>query len=221
MRTDDEFVSEYEGLVRDIAFRIHNQFRLTCELDDLTGFGYSGLLEARERYDATKGVKFKSFAYYRIRGAIIDGVRKMAYLPRRAYARLCVAEALDAECESVGEARAASPGLRADLAGTVRAVDSILGHLAASCTVANAAEEQEGLPDESPEEAMMARERRSVTLQAIEALPERERLLVRGFYLEERTLDDLARQLGISKSWASRVHSKAIDRLKAVLGDSV
>ena len=82
---DDDFVREHEGFVRSIALRVRAEMDLTCELDDLVSAGFHGLLEAKSRFDATRGVQFSTFAYYRVRGACIDSVRKMAYLPRRAH----------------------------------------------------------------------------------------------------------------------------------------
>ena len=103
MREDDVFVKEYEGFVRAIASRTRAQLGLDSPLEDLVAFGFQGLLEARQRFDASKGVAFKSFAHYRVRGAILDGVRSMARLPRRAYARLRAAEALDQMAEAILE----------------------------------------------------------------------------------------------------------------------
>jgi RNA polymerase sigma factor for flagellar operon FliA len=161
-------------------------------------------------------VNFKTFAYYRVRGAVLDGVRKAAYLPRRAYARLRAAEVLDAEAEAAVETRAVTPQMRADIAASVRAIDKILGRIAAAYSIAAAAAESEDRST-TPESSFMAEEGKKAAIQAIEKLPERERFLVRGFYLEERPLDELAKELGVSRSWASRLHSKALDTLRETL----
>ncbi len=218
MKPDDEFVANYEGMVRGVAAKLRNQLGLKCDLDDLIGFGFSGLLEARERFNPSRGVPFKSFAYYRVRGAILDGVRTMTRLPRRAYNRIRAAEILDMECASTGETRAATPELRTDLVATVKAMDGILGRVAMTYSLGLTLHEREhDTAARTPEAALMAEERRAAVMAAVEKLPDRERFVVEGFYLQQRTLDDLAKELGMSKSWASRTHSKALGHLRQAL----
>jgi RNA polymerase sigma factor for flagellar operon FliA len=137
---DDEFIRQYDSFVRGIVKHTSAQLGLECELDDLVAFAYEGLLDARKRFDPARGVQFKSFAYYRVRGAVIDGVRRMAYLPRRAYARLKAAEALDLENEALAQTRAAGAA-QPDAEGALRALDGVLGRVAAAYCVASGAEE--------------------------------------------------------------------------------
>jgi RNA polymerase sigma factor for flagellar operon FliA len=213
MHGDRQFVEEHEGFVRNIAAKTREQLSLPCEIDDLVGFGYRGLLEARERFDPSQGVQFKTYAYYRVRGAMIDGVRKMVDVPRRAFARMRAARALDTECESAGQIRAAVERTRTDLYASLQAVDSILSRVVTAYSLGGVLELENTDPD-TPEDLAMAGERKEAVRGALERLPERERLLLRGVYLEDRTIDEVARQLGISKSWASRVHGKALDMLR-------
>ena len=119
----DAIVKEYQGLVRSIALKLRSQFDLNCDLDDLIAFGNQGLLEAMSRFDPTRGVQMNTFAYYRIRGAVLDGVRRMAYLPRRIHHKVREAEALDLVSEPIGDARAATPEAKADLEATAQALD--------------------------------------------------------------------------------------------------
>ena len=84
---DEAFVREHEDLVRKHALRVKAQFGLKTELAELMGYGFQGLLEARERFDPERGVQFSTYAYYRVRGAVLDGVREMAYLPRKVHAQ--------------------------------------------------------------------------------------------------------------------------------------
>ena len=76
MKTDDAFVKQYAGLVRTIASKVRAQMDLTCELDDLIAFGTQGLIEAASRFDESRGIQFNTFAYYRIRGAIIREIAR-------------------------------------------------------------------------------------------------------------------------------------------------
>lgn len=215
MREDDHFVKEYEGFVRALALQTRSQLGLDTAVEDLVAFGFQGLLEARQRFDASKGVAFKSFAHYRVRGAILDGVRAMARLPRRAYARLRAAEALDqlAEAGAEGQAAANRP---ASPATNLRAIDAILGRVAAAYTVAVSAEDAaEGAG--SPEEALLHEERLIRMRAALHKLPERERHMIEGHYFQGKRFDVLSTELGISKSWGSRVHAHALDLLREVL----
>ncbi|HEX2678336.1 MAG TPA: sigma-70 family RNA polymerase sigma factor [Polyangiales bacterium] len=213
MTENEQFVREYDGFVRGVATHTRAQLALDTPIEDLVAFGFQGLLDARRRFDSSKGVPFRSFAYYRVRGAMLDGVRAMARLPRRAYARLRAAEAVD----QLGEATAESlAGQRPSPEFALRAVDAVLGRVAAAYTVAVTAEDSEAGAG-SPEEALLREERLRHMHGALERLPEREQRMIRGHYFEGRRFDDVAAELGISKSWASRVHAHALDLLRKAL----
>jgi RNA polymerase sigma factor for flagellar operon FliA len=218
MREDDQFVKEYEGFVRAIAQQTRAQLGLDSPIEDLVAFGFQGLLEARQRFDSSKGVAFKSFAHYRVRGAILDGVRAMARLPRRAYARLRAAEALDqmSETNAENQGGASRPS---GVEGNLRSIDAILGRVAAAYTVAISAEDA-ALGAGSPEEALLHEERLVKMREALEKLPDRERHMIEGHYFKGKRFDTLSAELGISKSWGSRVHTHALDLLKQALFDT-
>jgi len=215
-RGDDEFVKEFEGFVRSIASRVKNELDLHCETEDLVAWGFQGLLEARSRFDAGRGVQFNTFAYYRVRGAIIDGVRKMAYLSRRAHQLRKLAEAADDVLEQESAARAASPEARADVQATVQAIDDVLGKLTASFVIASLGQDQDSAAAPADEQMIRVEDGDRVR-KALATLPEREHKVVRELYFEGRVLDDIAGDLGISKSWASRIHTKALGMLRVAL----
>jgi RNA polymerase sigma factor FliA len=220
MGQDEDFVREHQDFVRKIAAHARAELSLTCELEDLIGFGFQGLLEARTRFDASLGVPFRAYAHYRVRGAVLDGVRKMGYLPRRAYARSRAAHALDEAAEHAAEERANAElkNVRSNDAQRLRAIDGILGQLAAAYTVANAAEHDlRPPPEQSPESQVLHEESLQLTHVALEQLPERERVLLRGLYWDERTLEDVGAELGLSKSWMSRLHARALARVRVAL----
>ncbi len=214
---DAAFIEEYRPLVVSTANRVRRELDLVVPLDDLVQFGFEGLLDARKRYDPTRGAQLGTFAYYRIRGAIIDGVRKMAYLPRRAYARLRAAEGADAALEALGEARAADPAARADLARTASDLDDALARVTASFVLAAVGQDEESARSETAEERLLAAEAAERMKRAVDALPERERALVVGFYFEGRRFDEVAAELGISKSWGSRLHTRALGLIRAAM----
>jgi len=215
-RADREFVKAHEPLVRKLASRIRAELDLIVELDDLVSYGFGGLLEARERFDPTRGVLFTSYAHYRIRGAILDGVRQMARLPRRAHDLRKAAEALDLAAESAGEERAARSGAKPDVGATLASIDDILGQYSAAFVI-SALGQAERAP-RSPENEAHAGEQRGRVSEALECLPERERLVIEGFYFEDRSLEELGSSLGISKSWCSRLHTRGLGMLRDALG---
>src|SRR4051812_14900284 len=108
MQGDPEFEANQE-LVERIVRRLIRELDLSCDPDDLRAWGHQGLLEAKPRFDPARGVRFWVFAYYRVRGAILDGVRSQGWLKRRAYAKLKAYEAPDALSEQLAEAPAQEP----------------------------------------------------------------------------------------------------------------
>jgi RNA polymerase sigma factor for flagellar operon FliA len=219
---DAEFVRQYEPFVRGIAKHTTLQLEIEGDLEDLVAAGFEGLLEARKRFDPARGVAFKSFAYYRVRGAVIDAVRQNAYLPRRAYARLKAAEALDIEGEqsveqrAAGQAGGASASAR-DVEVNLRAIDGILGRVAAAYATAAGSEDDPQTEPSDPERALLVRERKDRVRRALDSLPEPERTLLQGHYLQDRRFDEIAAELGLSKSWASRLHTRALALMREAL----
>lgn len=192
----EELIAQHAKMVLGLASRLRHELSLHGELDDLIAFGYGGLLEADHRFDPARGVRFKTFAYHRVRGAMLDGVRKMAELPRRAHARL--------KHESEASPTAAPTPMDkafARIRASVSGESPVQGHFGR----------------ESPESALLKSESIARLLAALSELPERERVLLRGRYFEGRSLDALATELGISKSWASRLHTQALAQLRKTL----
>ena len=168
-------------------------------------------------------MQFNSFAYYRVRGSILDGVRKMAYMPRHAHRARKAAEAMDAALEEMGESRAGAKaaggeGTTPDLAATVAAIDDVLGKMCASYVIA-AVGQDEAEKQDNPEVAVAAAEDRARLREALTTLPEREAAVIRGLYFDNRLLDDIGADLGVSKSWASRIHTRALGLLRNALAD--
>lgn len=208
-------------LVEIVARQVGRVIGGAVELDDLRSFGREGLLDAARRYDPSRGVPFRGYANYRVRGAIFDGVRKMSRLPRRVHERLAGLSALALTGEGALEDLHAPlpPG-----SGTAQADAALADHLAALATavavglVASSAHDEEGeriavAPTEGPEEAYERAELLDVVRRAIAELPREESELVRRHYLEGQRFDHVAADLGLSKSWASRLHTRAIVRL--------
>jgi RNA polymerase sigma factor FliA len=191
-----QFIAQHEKMVRGLANRLRRELSLRGDLDDLIAFGFGGLLEARHRFDPGRGVRFQIFAYHRIRGAMLDGVRKMAQLPRRAHERL-------QQADETGPTATPTP------------LDKAFTRMSAGLLSGTVMQGRFG--DESPETVLLRNESVARLLRALSALPTRQRAIVRGFYFEGRSIDAMARDLGISKSWASRLHTNALRALRESL----
>jgi len=207
-------------LVDLIARQLARELGRAAELDDLRSMGHQGLLEAARRFDEGRGVTFRRFANYRVRGAMLDGVRKSAPLPRRAHARIRALEAALLVAETASEDSSAA-GIAADPRASEQKLTEHLADMATAMAVgllATPAVGDEGEPTAvdhgaSPEEAVADAELRKIVIDALEELPSDERELVRRHYLEGERFDHVAASLGLSKSWGSRLHTRAVARL--------
>jgi RNA polymerase sigma factor for flagellar operon FliA len=204
--------------VRSIAAKIKEQLPREIEFDDLVAYGMQGLLEAADRYDGRHGTTFTTFAYYRVRGAIFDGLRGMGWLPRAEYAKLRFEERAAAYLQNLTDrdAGAASQGDRAEtLENNLRELANALGGVAAIFVTSLEAREEAASP--APQHEIELRERSRVMREAVRTLPEKERRLLELYYYEDKSLGEAAEALGLSKSWASRLHARAIVLLQSAL----
>jgi RNA polymerase sigma factor for flagellar operon FliA len=214
---DDQFIRDHEGLVTHIAKRLRREMDLSVTMEDLRAWGFQGLLEAKSRFDPTRGVQFSTFAYYRARGAMIDGIRKMGYVSRRAHELAKLAEAADAVAEQVAENRAGqSDAQKKDVEATVANIDDILARTTAAFVI-EAVGQAERERTTGADEMMIAEESRARVRKAIETLPEKEAKVIRDFYFAGRVLDEIAADFGVSRSWVSRMHTRGLGMLRDAL----
>jgi RNA polymerase sigma factor FliA len=208
-------------LVDMIARQVRRTVGQGVELDELVSFGREGLLDAARRFDPSRGVPFRSYANYRVRGAVVDGVRASARLPRRVHEKLRAFDAASRASEGAMEdvlGSSAAPSVPAD---AERALEVHLAAMATAIAVGLVAESATGEEGEltsldrraSPEEALGNARLLSSVREAIETLPPEEAELVRRHYLQGERFDHVAADLGLSKSWASRLHTRALGRL--------
>jgi len=216
-------IERHVGLPRAAAAVLHPRVREHVELDELIAMGNLGLAEAASRFDPTQGSSFAHFAWYRVQGAMIDGLRRMSHLPRRVWAQIATlraaAEYLEAQGQRAEVAKSqAAAATTADRLGEVR---SALGAIRTMYVVALDQVPDERLASaEANAEDALGRARLTSRLRvALARLPERERTLILAHYQDDQTLLDAGAALGMSKSWASRLHARAIDRLRALLDD--
>ena len=224
----ERLLAEHLSSVRFIARKLHQTLPRHVELDDLISAGMVGLLEACNRFDARRHVQFKSYAQFRIRGAILDWLRTLDWGPRelRRKAR-AIAETTRVLAQQLGRAPneqeiAQSMGLELEelqqLTGDIRSLE--LGSLNAEHTKDEDDEELEFVPASAEEDPLflcLAAESRQRLIDAIEELPEKERLVLTLYYYEELTMREIGQTLGVVESRVSQIHSGAVRRLRAAL----
>ena len=209
-------VEGHIAFVRSIAAKVKEQLPREIEFEDLVGYGTQGLIEAADRYDPVHGTAFSTFSYYRIRGAIYDGLRGMGWLPRGEYAKHRAEERANAYLQNLSD-REGGDG-QDNLEDDVRSIADALGGLATIFVMALDSLKEEPV-DGAPLSSQLLEEaqQRHVVREALASLPEKERRLLELYYFEERSLLDAGAELGLSKSWASRLHARAVTLLKEAL----
>jgi RNA polymerase sigma factor for flagellar operon FliA len=209
----DELVEKYTPLIRSIAAQIRSRLSVNLEFDELVSYGRLGLLEASERFDYTLGVSFKTFAYYRIKGAIYDGLRKMEVITRRKDPRLKFEEAANHLIGNEALKRSTEPH---SLKDDIEELRGVISSLVPVYFLSNDSLEQLSSPQggQSAEEHAMFNQEKSTLRNAMQKLSQNERELLQYYYYQDCTLEEAASKLGLSKSWASRIHARALTKLK-------
>jgi RNA polymerase sigma factor for flagellar operon FliA len=223
----NQLVEKHLSLVQAIARKVKKTLNASIELDDLVGYGSKGLVEAAERFDARHGVAFTTFAYYRIRGAIYDGLRAMGWYSRADYARYRAEERANeylrnrADREGAAQAQAGAAG--STTAGEAAALAEVHEILSSVATVhITSLEAASSVPDESLPAADVAVDSHRLShrvRQAVAALPDKERRLMELYYFADKNLEEAGAELGLSKSWACRLHARAVDLLRDAMDD--
>lgn len=215
-----QLIEGCQGLVRSLAWAIHRGLPDTVELDDLIAYGQVGLAEAARDFDATRGLKFSTYAYHRVRGAIYDGLSKMTWFSRSQYQRLRFAQRANDLLGVENESGTDPSVTRTEEDG--RWLSRMAGGLAVAylATHVHDDSEQASLADAdtpAPPTVAIDRETTERLHQLIDGLPPDAGVLIRATYFEGLTLQEAGRRLGISKAWASRLHAKTLDRLARAL----
>jgi RNA polymerase sigma factor for flagellar operon FliA len=208
-------------LVPKIAGQLMRSLRGVSEMDDLVSYGQTGLLEAARRFDPSRGVPFRAYASIRIRGSIIDGVRALSPLPRSVFERLRGLHAMQRVSEVTTEDAYATGSGSVTSAEADHLISEHLSNMATAMAIGMMARPVRGDDGEtisvsrfeSPEEAASNAELRNIVMGAIAELPDNEAQLVRRHYIDGEHFEQVAEDLGLSKSWASRLHARAISRL--------
>ena len=194
------------------------------EFDELVALGNVGLADAANKFDPTRGASFSTYAWYRVQGAIVDGLRKQSNLPRRVWAKLIALRAAGEYLENraerdTGAAQQGTPP--AEGADALAAIKSAMSAIRTMYVTSldgmreggfDAADTAPGADDRLDTGRLSAKVR-----EAVASLPDRERDLMTKHYYEGKNLLEAGSELGISKSWASRLHAQAVERLRSIV----
>ena len=212
LRKRDDLVAQYMPFAASIASRVYQGLSSVVEYEEVVCNARLGLLEAAKRFDEKQGVDFKTFAYYRIKGAIYDGLRKAGWIPRTLYARLKFEEAANDYLQFMS----AYADSRTE-AEQEKAAEHTVNSLASIYVISlDASEEEMDIEDTNAvdvEKNAEFRQIRSHMREAIDSLPTVEKRLVKMYYFQNRTLEEVGEELGLSKSWTSRLHARALELL--------
>lgn len=227
---EEQLLLEHLPIVRYLARRIHERLPHHVEMEDLVSAGVVGLMDALQKFDPAKKVQFRSYAQFRIRGAILDSLRMLDWSPRELRRKgRAVEEAARTVTARLGRAPAeaeiaAEMGLRLEqyqqLLGELKGLE--IGTLHAERNEDSGEEELAyvpGRPEEDPLFRCLRSEMEERLAGGIAGLPERERLVMTLYYYEEMTMREIGLALGVVESRVSQVHAAAVRHLRTALKD--
>jgi RNA polymerase sigma factor FliA len=224
----DLLLMEHLPTVRYLARRIHERLPQHVELDDLVSAGVVGLIDAFSKFDHRKKVQFKSYAQFRIRGAILDSLRTLDWSPRELRRKgRAVEEAIRTVTQRVGRAPSEQE-IAKELELTLTEYQMLLGDLKGLEIGSLHMERSEdsgdeelayipGAPEEDPLFRCLKGEMKQRLADAIDDLPEKERMVLTLYYYEELTMKEIGLTLGVVESRVSQIHSSAVLRLRVAL----
>jgi RNA polymerase sigma factor for flagellar operon FliA len=231
-REEERLLLEHLPIVRFLARRIHERLPQHVELEDLFSAGVVGLMDAFAKFDSTKQVQFRSYAQFRIRGAILDSLRTLDWSPRELRRKgRAVEEAIRTLTARLGHAPSEQE-VALELGSSLDAYQQLLGELKGLEIGTLHLERNEdsgeeelayipGRPDEDPLFRCLRSELEGRLAGAIQELPERERLVMTLYYYEEMTMREIGMALGVVESRVSQIHASAVLHLRSALSELV
>lgn len=222
----NKIVLAYAGLVKSIVRRVAFVSGSYVDVDDLTSYGMIGLIKAVEKFDPNKGVTFETFATYRVRGEVIDYMRRNDWVPRGVRKRAQSVEKATNEFLNEHGREPTEDELSKKLGVKKSDISGILGEterfnlMSFEELVQDAVGIESSLASgDTPENSLQESELVDFLTKAIDELPEKERLVISLYYYEELTLKEISEVIGVSESRVSQIHTKAVGNLKKMLID--
>jgi len=228
VQSRDELIVSHLPLVKFLVGRIASQLPPHLDQDDLMSAAVIGLITAAERFDPSRGIQFKTFAEQRIRGTILDELRSQDWLTRSLRDKFKKLERefvmLEHQLGRNPTSEEVATSLKMNLDDYHQMLEEI--HLLSFVSLDDSWEDEDGSPFglldiledkgiENPQSQLMARQMLDLLTEAIEGLPEKERLVITFYYYEELNLKEIGAVLDLSESRISQLHSQAIVRLRA------
>ncbi len=229
----EKIILEYAPLVKVVAGRLSMYLGYNVEYEDLVSYGIFGLIDAIDKFDCLKDVKFETYASLRIRGAILDQIRKMDWIPRTIRQKQKRIDSAIKEIEAK-YGRSATDEEIAEILGItdeeylewqsqmkITNVVSLNEFLEQGSEVPNEASNTRSAAFDSPEEILERDELKKMLAQALELLTEKERKVIVLYYYEELTLKEISNILEVSESRISQLHTRALQKMRGKLGDYI
>lgn len=228
----EQIIIEYAGLVKIVAGKLSIYLGHNVEYDDLVGYGTFGLIDAIDKFDYDKGVKFETYASLRIRGAVLDQVRRMDWLPRTARQRQKQIDAAYQKIESASGRMATDEEVASELnistdellkwqtqsnAAGIVSLDEYLETGTENGIEGPSTSEDYAQPEKQMEQKAM----KEFLIESLESLTEKEKKVILLYYYEDLTLKEISEVLEVSESRVSQLHTKAIQRLRLKLGGQI
>ncbi|MCR5673914.1 MAG: FliA/WhiG family RNA polymerase sigma factor [Lachnospiraceae bacterium] len=225
----EKLILEYAPLVKLVAGRLSMYLGYNVEYDDLCSYGIFGLIDAIDKFDANKDVKFETYASLRIRGSILDQIRKMDWIPRTVRQRQKQISAAISEVEAAtgktatDEQVAMALGITDDEYAAWQSQMNVTNLVSLDDFVEQGSDvaDNRGLSSQParPEEHIEQEELKKMLGEALNLLTEKERMVVVLYYYEELTLKEISNVLEVSESRVSQLHTKALGKMKGKMGN--
>lgn len=214
MKGRNQLIEKYLPFAASIANKVSKALSSDVDYDDIVCNARLGLLEAARRFDDRFNVDFKTFAYYRIKGAIYDGLRKTGWVPRSLYSKIKFDQAANDYLLSVTEKiMGAAEAVKGDVETIYDTVNSLASMYVMSLDGMDDFEVEDEQAKRNIEHKAEFQKVKEKMRDAIETLPDKERKLVKMYYFQNLTLQEIGERLSLSKSWTSRLHARALDLL--------
>lgn len=224
----EQLIIAYAQVVKLVAGRLSMYLGHNVEYDDLVSYGIFGLIDAIDKFDSTKNVKFETYASLRIRGAILDQIRKMDWIPRTVRQRQRKIDEAMKNIEMRTGKTATDEELAEELGVSAEELLSWQSQLKVTNLVSlNEFEELGQEPAFSPvaknrfaqpEEVVEEAELKKKLIESLELLTEKERMVIELYYYEDLTLKEISRVLEVSESRISQLHTKALMKMRKKMG---
>ena len=225
----EQLIIEYAQLVRLVAGRLSMYLGHNVEYDDLVSYGIFGLIDAIDKFNLEKNVKFETYASLRIRGAILDQIRKMDWIPRSLRQKQKKIDTAMAKIEAETGKVVTDELLAAELGISIDELREWKGQMKSSnlisldeYTEAGSEIKMENVGNshfDQPESVVEKEETKKKLVEAIDTLTEKERRVIVLYYYEDMTLKEISMTLEVSESRVSQLHTKALNKMKKVMGD--